>query len=246
MEGRIPSVSVIIPTLNEASRIGTLIESLQAQTFRPLEIIVSDGPSTDGTADAARQYEGVQVVSAERGVSNGRNAGAAMARGEWLYFVDADVSLAPDFIASCQVELKRRRLDAACPHYWPNGSTWIIKLLHHGYNLLFWSMQKLVPSGGGSCIIVRREVFRRSAGFRAPPFEDMEFLRQVGSLGSKHRFGFISPVIGVSDRRFRSDGALRTALLYALVSPLFVLGLYGLARRVPYRFGHHQPADSVR
>lgn len=246
MDRHNPTVSVIIPTLNEAGCIGSLLEGLQRQTFQPLEVIVSDGPSDDGTADVVRRFPAVRLVSAPLGVSNGRNSGAAAAGkgSEWFCFLDADVTAHETFLADCLAEIARRRLDTACPHYRPVGSTAFIRLLHAGYNLTFQLFQKVVPSGGGPCIFVRRSVFEAAGGFPEPPFEDMAFLRRTGQLG---RFGFIRPSIGISDRRFREDGVVRTALLYALLGPLFALNLYGLARRIPYRFGHHgKDTDSVQ
>jgi len=237
MRQKKPTVSVVIPVLNEAKRIAGLVESLSKQTYLPQEILVVDSRSEDTTANVAKSA-GATVLQSGRGVARQRNHGGHKATGELIFFMDADVTLKPDFIERCVAEKERRNLSLACPHYWPYGSTVFIKFLHLTYNLTFWTMQKLVPSGGGSCIIATSEVFRRSGGFNeALPFEDMQFLRQAGKYG---KFGFIKPFIGVSDRRFKHDGVLRTALLYALLTPLFILNLYGLTRFIRYNFGHYE------
>ena len=237
MKHQKPTVSVVVPVLNECPRIGKLVAAIQSQTYQPPEIIVVDSKSKDGTAAAAKEA-GARVLQTERGVAHQRNAGAEAASGEWIFFMDADVTLKPDFIENALHEVQRRELDFACPRYWPNGSSLCIKAIHITYNVSFWMMQKLIPSGGGSCIIVRKTVFKRAGGFDVRyPFEDMKFLRTCRRYG---RFGFLSVTIGVSDRRFKRDGLIRTTLLYALLTPLFLLNLYRLTRYVRYNFGHYE------
>lgn len=236
MHTKKPTVSIIIPTLDEATAIPRLLQAVSSQTYKPLEIIVVDGKSEDATAVIAKQHK-VNVLLTGRGIAHQRNLGGQTAKGGYLFFLDADVSLKSNFIAECMQVIRKRQLDIACPHYWPYHSSIVIKALHTSYNLTFWLMQKLIPSGGGSCIIVRREIFRASPGFDPrQPFEDMKFLREVRKYG---KFGFISPVIGVSDRRFKKDGTLRTAILYWVLTPLFILNLYGLTKYITYKLGHY-------
>jgi 4,4'-diaponeurosporenoate glycosyltransferase len=96
------TISVIIPARNESKRIERLLQSLANQSAPPLEIIVADDGSTDGTAGLALKY-GAKVVSTEsmewKGKSAACFAGAQAARGELLVFFDADVHLAQDAIA---------------------------------------------------------------------------------------------------------------------------------------------------
>ena len=81
--------SVIIPTLNESALLPGLLDRLDRQTFRDFEIIVADAGSTDGTR-AICHARG--VILTEGGMpAVGRNRGAVMARGERLFFFDADV-----------------------------------------------------------------------------------------------------------------------------------------------------------
>jgi len=91
-------VSVVVPARNERDRIGLLLESLLHQTKPPLEIIVVDNGSTDGTAEVARSY-GVKVITEPVvGVAWARNTGAAKASGDILVFVDADCVAGDDYI----------------------------------------------------------------------------------------------------------------------------------------------------
>lgn len=89
-------VSVVIPTFNRAHLIGDTIRSVFRQTYRPVEIIVSDDGSTDNTSEIIQQLappEGVTLTlrSGEKlGSSHARNLGAAESRGEYLMFLDSD------------------------------------------------------------------------------------------------------------------------------------------------------------
>ncbi|HEX4078382.1 MAG TPA: glycosyltransferase [Rhizomicrobium sp.] len=89
-----PLITTIIPAFNAAVTIGRALESVLAQTYSPLEIIVVNDASTDYTADIVKAYggRGVKLVSLERqrGASAARNAGIAAARGELVAFLDAD------------------------------------------------------------------------------------------------------------------------------------------------------------
>lgn len=85
-------VSVIIPVRDGAPFIGQAIESVLAQTHRPLEIVVVDDGSQDGSADVARGYgDPVRVIVQEAaGQAAARNRGIAAAFGSVLAFLDAD------------------------------------------------------------------------------------------------------------------------------------------------------------
>jgi len=89
-----PDISVVIPAFNSANFIGGAIQSVQEQTHRPLEIIVIDDGSTDGTERLVRALAGPVGISYHRvdhgGAARARNAGVAGARGEWIAFLDAD------------------------------------------------------------------------------------------------------------------------------------------------------------
>jgi 4,4'-diaponeurosporenoate glycosyltransferase len=94
-------VSVVIPARNEASSITTLLASLAAQSRPADEIVVVDDQSDDGTGALARAFPGVTVVAGApladgwTGKAWACHQGAAIARGDLLVFLDADVRLAP-------------------------------------------------------------------------------------------------------------------------------------------------------
>jgi glycosyltransferase involved in cell wall biosynthesis len=94
------SVSVIIPTYNCARYIGEAIESVLSQTRKATDIIVVDDGSTDETAVVLRPYIDKRTVSYVRQENQGpgaaRNAGIALATGDYIAFLDADDALTPD------------------------------------------------------------------------------------------------------------------------------------------------------
>ncbi len=85
-------VSVIIPVYNGERYLGEALASVLQQSYRPLEIIVVDDGSQDGTAQVAQQF-GDQVrytFQTQQGTGPARNHGVALARGDFLAFLDAD------------------------------------------------------------------------------------------------------------------------------------------------------------
>jgi glycosyltransferase involved in cell wall biosynthesis len=91
-------ISIIIPTLNEEKFLPHLLTSLTQQTIKDFEVIVVDGNSKDKTVVIAQTYQKQLHMSIEMmiaGVSKQRNAGAKIAKGDWLIFIDADSILLP-------------------------------------------------------------------------------------------------------------------------------------------------------
>jgi hypothetical protein len=104
--GVAPRVSILVPTWNAAATVERALASVLAEHDVPLEIVVVDDASTDGSADlvatiAARDPRVVLLrLPTNGGVSNARNRGLAVVRGEWLGFLDADDRLFPGALAA--------------------------------------------------------------------------------------------------------------------------------------------------
>ena len=95
-----PLVSVIVTTRNNQATLDACLGSVTAQTYTPLELIVVDNNSTDGTADIARRYT-KQVLNKPPERSVQRNFGVARARGQYVAIIDSDMELEPEVIAAC-------------------------------------------------------------------------------------------------------------------------------------------------
>lgn len=90
------TVSIIIPTYNEKEHIADLIQSLYANIAAPLEVIVVDDASPDGTADvvAGLQYSGLRLIRRKaRGLAGAFHRGILEARGDILGWMDADMTM---------------------------------------------------------------------------------------------------------------------------------------------------------
>lgn len=89
-----PSISVVIPTFNRAQRTIEAIESALGQTLTPLEVIVVDDHSTDDTFEILTAKFGhvVNLIKLDRNIggAGARNAGASVARGQYIAFLDSD------------------------------------------------------------------------------------------------------------------------------------------------------------
>ena len=98
-------VSVIIPTYNRADGVREAVESVLRQTEPPLEIIVVDDGSTDGTAETLKTYgDSVRYIYQNNsGAAAARNAGIAASRGDIVAFIDSDcVAEKPWLSALCR------------------------------------------------------------------------------------------------------------------------------------------------
>ncbi|HUC07767.1 MAG TPA: glycosyltransferase family A protein, partial [Solirubrobacterales bacterium] len=92
-----PLVSVVIPAFDAERFLGESIESVLAQTYAPLETIVVDDGSNDGTVAVASAYSEVTVIEqANAGPSAARNRGFAASSGDFIAFQDADDLMTPD------------------------------------------------------------------------------------------------------------------------------------------------------
>ena len=103
-----PLISVMIGVYNGAPYLGEAIESVFAQEYRPLELIVVDDGSTDGSAEVARSYPDLRYLHQENaGNGAARNRAVTEAAGEFFAFLDADDRFTPG-----KLELQMAALDA--------------------------------------------------------------------------------------------------------------------------------------
>ncbi|MCS7178728.1 MAG: glycosyltransferase [Anaerolineae bacterium] len=232
-------VSVIIPALNEAGYLPHLLEALAAQTRPAEEVIVADAGSINGTPDLARKY-GARTV---RGGSPaaGRNAGARVATGNLLLFLDADVVPPPDFIERALREFLQKGYDVATARVAPWDGNLMERVAHDMANLYFILMQSILPYAPGFCILIRRELHETIGGFDETlrMSEDIDYVRRAARFG---RFGILtSTYIPVSMRRFRKEGMLRVGVKYLWCEAQMLRGKP--LREIPfeYEFGSFPP-----
>ena len=95
-----PLVSIITPSYNSAEFIGATLASVAAQDYAPLEHIVVDGGSTDGTLDRLRATSARWISEPDRGQTDALNKGLRLAQGEIIGWVNADDTYAPGAVAA--------------------------------------------------------------------------------------------------------------------------------------------------
>jgi glycosyltransferase involved in cell wall biosynthesis len=230
--------SIVIPTLNEENYVGFVLSDIARQTRKADEVIVVDGKSQDTTASVVEQFTSVDLLIGAPPVANQRNLGGRKASGDILVFLDADVRLPEMFLEDFLERIEQRNLDIACPLYMPYRSTLLIKGIHAYLNVVFVALQKVLPSGAGHCIAVKREVFQQSPGFDSnlKVGEDVALVRK---LSKGHRFGIVTKQVFVSDRRYKEEGVPRMLTKILLLSIMFTFGKFGWANRIEHEFGSH-------
>jgi glycosyltransferase involved in cell wall biosynthesis len=232
------SVSVVVPTWNEARYVPELLDSLRRQTVPPLEILVADSGSTDGTAEVAAA-RGARVLPGERkGPGEGRNRGAKAAAGDVLLFADADCIAPPDLVEAVLAALGDPRVIGGATMFLPQDGNALDRLLFGFANAYQRAMTELgFPHNAGYCFFFRRASFERLGGIR----EDM-LLNETHDVALRSRplgrFVFLPIVVRTSMRRFRKHGYARTILREYVASTL----LYYLTGRTPSGAFRPEPA----
>ena len=167
------SVSVVIPAYNHAAFLAGALRSVLEQRLRALEVVVVDDGSTDGTVEVLRAYENqIRVLrQPNRGVAAARNAGAAVASGTLLAFLDADDVWLPTKLErqAARIALDRELGLVHCGVQEIDGEGRLLRLRLDGMEgwisremLLF---RRGVILGGGSGAMVPRAVFECVGGF---------------------------------------------------------------------------------
>jgi glycosyltransferase involved in cell wall biosynthesis len=169
-------ISFIIPTLNEEKVIEKLLRNLREIKTFEYEIIVSDGGSTDKTVEIAKNIADKVVehsAQTRQNISQGRNAGAAVARGEFVVFLDADVHIEnPDAFFKAALkqfsqEPKLAGLTVTVKVY-PNQATLADNIIFGvlNFNLTVKNNIFHVGDSTGEFQMIRKNVFDSIHGFR--------------------------------------------------------------------------------
>ncbi len=207
-----PDITVVIPALNEAERLPQLLDLLAAQTRVPDAIVVADAGSTDATRELAEQRGARVVQGGSPGV--GRNAGAAAASTELIFFLDADVEPEATFIEHAVDEFVERRLGCAAGQLAPVERDPEYIVACELANLYLLLMQYVSPHAAGFCILVRRDVHESIGGFDETVVlaEDHEYVQRAAKV-AKFRV-LRDTALPTSMRRIEKEGLVRLAVKY--------------------------------
>jgi len=211
------SISVIIPTLNEADNIAETLLSIGHENN--IQVIVSDGGSQDNTVSIAKSL-GAKVINGLPPRSKQLNRGAAEATGDVLLFLHADTRLPKNFarlvlrslaqpgIAAGAFEL---RIDA------PNPALRFIERMAN------WRSRCLRTPYGDQGFFMLSRVFHQTGGF--PEFPIMEDFELIRRLRKKGEIITLSVPVLTSSRRWQNFGILETTLINQLIIIAYYMGI---------------------
>lgn len=188
-------ISIIIPTLNEEKILEKTLKQFRDHFSLPHEIIISDGKSTDRTIKIAGQYTDKIFVydgTARQTIGQGRNAGAALAQGDFLVFLDADCSInQPDqFFKRALAQFENN------PHLvgltarlvvLPEQETFLDKVIFYIAALNFFILNNIFRRGAasGEFQMMRADAFSRVHGYREHLVvsEDIDMFSRLSKIG---------------------------------------------------------------
>lgn len=210
------SVSIIIPTLNEAKSLRQLLPALTSQPGIA-EVIVADGGSRDETP-AIVSASGGKLITTERGRARQMNAGAALASGDILLFLHADSQLPANAMGRIEsvvsTERPWGRFDVRL-----SGSHTLLRIVERMIN---WRSALSGIATGDQAIFVRRDLFETLGGYaEIPLMEDVELSKRLRAHTRPCRIR--QPII-TSSRRWEHYGIVRTIFLMWQMRLAYFLG----------------------
>jgi rSAM/selenodomain-associated transferase 2 len=221
------SVSVIIPTLNEAGCVAATLAALRE--LKPHEIIVVDGGSADNTCAEAGAAD--RVLHAPRSRASQMNRGAAEASGDVLLFLHADCTLESGAVRAAVQTLNRPGVVAGCFRMTVTAPGRVYRLIDA------CATARVQLTGliyGDQGMFVRRDVFQHVGGFPALRLmEDVFISRRLRRLG---RVLVAAQRIYVSPRRWQRQGLVRQTLRNWTLTALTAGGVH------PDRLAPYYPA----
>jgi rSAM/selenodomain-associated transferase 2 len=233
MEVRALSISIVVPVLNEAALIEEFLERLRTLDAA-LEIIVVDGGSSDDTVAIARPLAD-RVINGPRGRASQMNAGAAIARGEILWFLHADLQPPPNSVVGIRMALSDPKIAGGCFSLRYPRREWIYRVSDSLGNL---GVKVFGFALGDHGIFCRRDCFRDAGGYPVVPIlEDAELCRRLARVG---RMIQLREQIVSDPRTFESCGRYRTTAVYFLILLLYAGGVPVSVLNRIYRRFHRQ------
>jgi rSAM/selenodomain-associated transferase 2 len=212
-----PSISIVIPVLNEAPRLERTLSGLASQAD---ELVLVDGGSLDGSAHLARQL-GARVVELGRsGRALQMNAGAALSSGDILVFVHADVELPVswrnDVMKALSADQSWGRFDVLL-----QSERWLVRLIGAAMNL----RSRLTGiATGDQAMFMTRNAWNTVGGFPSIPLmEDVALSRRLKQTVG--RPACLRSTVQVSARRWHEKGVWRTVFLMWSLRALYWAGV---------------------
>ncbi len=211
-------ISIIIPTFNEASVIGQLLDRIRPETSRHgAEVIVSDGNSTDNTPLIVKESYALYTTSPKKGRAAQMNYGASKASGDILYFLHADCIVPEGFLSAIEKAIKRGnssgcfRLKFDHPHWFLKANAWFTR-----FNVNYIRF-------GDQSLFISHNLFKEIGGYQEDHIvmEDQEIIFRIRK---KARFTVIPRYIVTSARKYIDNGPYRLQYVFFRVWLNYYLG----------------------
>lgn len=210
-------ISIIIPTLEEEAIIGECIDQLA--TGENIEVIVSDGGSSDNTRTIAAAH-GAAVVASRAGRARQMNAGAACASGEILLFLHADTRLPDEYDRLVREAVAAPGTLAGAFEFATDIDSLIIRFIEAMTGI---RSRRLGITFGDQGIFVKASVFQRLGGYPVQPImEDYELVRRLRRCG---RMVIVPSPAMTSARRWRANGVIKNTFINVTVTIAYLLHL---------------------
>ncbi len=211
-------LTIVIPAKNEARLLPKLLTSLTKQTYlqnRKTKVFLADADSTDGTPQLAMTFRDRLDVEVIPGglPSVGRNAGARLADGAYVLFIDADMELRDESLIARAVEhMRERQLHCVTTNIWCDSGTLLDQTLYLGNNIAQWFSQFISPFSTGMFMLFERKKFWELGGFHEQALfaEDYLLSKKVG-VG---RFAVVRGGAFTTNRRFVKMGHFKMVRLF--------------------------------
>ncbi|OGK19779.1 hypothetical protein A3C23_01600 [Candidatus Roizmanbacteria bacterium RIFCSPHIGHO2_02_FULL_37_13b] len=219
-----PLFSIIIPTLNEANYLPKLLEDLLAQKKKDFEVLIIDGKSQDNTKEIALKFANSLNLSFHtvevRNVSYQRNFGASKAKGDYLFFLDADARLSNALIKKATKTVLNSRYLLFIPSVVPQDKNLPDVISFNLINIFLEASQYTSkPFSSGGTMIVERNFFFHLGKFNEKLYlaEDHELVARAKKMGVTSKF-VKSIAIKISLRRLKKEGRLDLYRKYLVAS----------------------------
>ena len=199
-------ISIIIPTINEASNLPLLLSDLLSIQNEG-EIIIVDCGSEDKTIDIANIHGAKVYKSQERNRGLQLNMGAKYSKGEWLIFLHADTRLTHDWFRNVSSILKEEKKYIYYFKFKINNK----KIIYRGLEILVnFRSQYLKQPYGDQGLIIHRNTYFKNNGFRKIPLmEDVDFLSRLKNKKDLKQLNF--PIF-ISSRKWERTNIFLQAL----------------------------------
>ncbi|HIJ87941.1 MAG TPA: glycosyltransferase [Desulfuromonadales bacterium] len=247
LQSRTTLLSVIIPTLNEAENLPSLLADLKQQQNITLEIIVGDGGSTDATQSVA-ESSGATFVSARRGRGAQMNAATLRASGDYLLFLHADSRIeAPSLLSNAVAALITEQSEPGriAGHFRLRFiRTTKLNAVAYRYAEEKTAFNRVNTTNGDQGLLLSREFFKYLGGFdESMPFlEDQRIAEKIRLEG---RWMTLPGYLKTSARRFEAEGFHRRYILMSMMMGLYSIGEQKFFERAPGAYQVQQETGSL-